>query len=72
MKEVNKMGILIEKLITAVLFLSLGQIMTIPIFIMELNSSKTMQEFEKKIYFKIKIMFWLFVMMFIISLFYFT
>lgn len=72
MKEVNKVGILIEKLITAVLFLSLGQIMTIPIFIMELNSSKTMQEFEKKIYFKIKVMFWLFVIMFIISLLYFT
>lgn len=72
MKEVNKMGILIEKLITAVLFLSLGQIMTIPIFIMELNSSKTMQEFEKKIYFKIKVMFLLFVIMFIISLLYFT
>ena len=66
------MGILIEKLITAVLFLSLGQIMTIPIFIMELNSSKTMQEFEKKIYFKIKVMFLLFVIMFIISLLYFT
>lgn len=72
MKEVNKMGILIEKLITAVLFLSLGQIMTIPIFIMELKSSKTMQEFEKKIYFKIKVMFLLFVIMFIISLLYFT
>lgn len=72
MKEVNKMEILIEKLITGLSFLSLGQIMTIAIFLMALNSSKTMEEFEKKIYFKIKVIFWLFVMMLIISLLYFT
>lgn len=66
------METLIEKLITAISFLSLGQVITIAIFVMALNSSRTMEEFEKKIYFKIKIMFWLFVMMFIISLLYFT
>ena len=72
MEEVNKMEILIEKLITAILFLSLGQVITIAIFGMALNSSKTIQEFEKKIYFKIKVMFCLFLIMFTISLLYFT
>lgn len=71
MKVVNNMEIIIEKLIIAILFLSLGQVFAIAIFAIELNSSKTIQEFEKNIHPKINIMFWLFIIMFAITLLYF-